>query len=275
MDTMPRLGQGTWRMGETPARWADERDALRAGIDAGVRLIDTAEMYGDGSAETLVGEAIRGIPRHTLYIVSKVYPQNAGGRRLSEHCDATLRRLGIETLDLYLLHWRGRIPLEETVAGMEDLISAGKIRRWGVSNFDVGDMEQLLRVPGGDACATDQVLYHLGSRGIEHSLIPWLKARSIPVMAYCPLAQAGRLRQGLLQSDAVRDVAARNALSPAQVLLGFVLAQDGMIAIPKAASRAHALENARMAKTPLSPEDIALLSKAFPAPDRKVPLDIE
>lgn len=275
MDRMPKLGQGTWRMGESRARWAGERDALRAGIDAGMRLIDTAEMYGEGSAETLVGEAIRGYDRDSLFIVSKVYPHNAGGARLQAACEASLARLGIDTLDLYLLHWRGSIPFAETIAGMERLMREGKIRRWGVSNLDTSDMEALASLPGGSGCYTNQLLYHLGSRGIEYSLLPWLRARGIPVMAYCPLAQAGRLRRGLLESEAVRAIAARNGLTAMQALLGFVLAQDGVTAIPKAATRAHALENAAMAERPLPPEDVRTLAQAFPAPQRKVPLDIE
>lgn len=272
---LPRLGQGTWRMGERPARWGDEVTALRAGIEAGITLIDTAEMYGEGRAETLAGEAIRGFPRETLTIVSKVYPHNAGGSALHAHCDASLKRLGIETLDLYLLHWRGGIPLEETIEGMEALVRAGKIRRWGVSNFDIGDMEELWRLPGGDQCAANQVLYHLGSRGIEYALRPWMQARGIPVMAYCPLAQAGRLSQGLLRSEAVLTVARRQSLTPAQVLLAFVLSQPDTVAIPKAASVEHALQNAAMAQHPLAADDLSTLNRAFPAPDHKVPLDIE
>lgn len=274
-ETLPRLGQGTWRMAERRAAHSREIEALRAGIDAGVMLIDTAEMYGEGRAETLVGEAIRGYPRASLTIVSKVYPQNAGGTRLVQHCEASLARLGIGTLDLYLLHWRGGVPLHETVEGMEGLVKAGKIRRWGVSNFDTHDMEELFSIPGGERCATNQVLYHLGSRGIEYNLRPWLRAHGVPVMAYCPLAQAGSLRHGLLESKAVQSVAAKHGITPMQVLLGFVLAQEDTIAIPKAATEKHALENAQMADLPLDAEDLALLDAAFPAPDYKTPLDIE
>ena len=272
---MPRLGQGTWHMGENQATWAQEVAALRTGIDTGMVLLDTAEMYGEGRAESLVGEAIRGYDRDSLYIVSKVYPHNAGGQRLIEHCGASLKRLGVDTLDLYLLHWRGSIPLEETVAGMEALRRAGKIRRWGVSNFDTHDMEQLMRLPGGESCATNQVLYHLGSRGIDYDLRPWMQPRQMPVMAYCPLAQAGALRAGLLQNAAVRAVAEKHNISPMQVLLGFVLAQNGVVAIPKAATAAHVLENAAMARTHLTPDDLAALNAAYPPPLHKLPLDIE
>lgn len=275
LEIMPKLGQGTWRMGENPANWTQEVAALRAGIDAGMILLDTAEMYGEGRAESLVGEAIRGYDRDSLYIVSKVYPHNAGGQRLAEHCEASLKRLGLDTLDLYLLHWRGSIPLGETVEGMEALKRAGKIRRWGVSNFDTRDMEELMQLPGSENCATNQVLYHLGSRGIDYDLRPWMQQRQMPVMAYCPLAQAGALRAGLLQNAAVRAVADTHGISPMQVLLGLVLAQDGVVAIPKAATTAHVLENAAMADIHLTSGDLATLNAAYPPPARKLPLDIE
>lgn len=275
MEWMPKLGQGTWRMGEHRASWEAERAALVEGMEAGITLIDTAEMYGEGRAETLVGEAIRHVRRDTLTIVSKVYPHNAGGKRLATHCEASLQRMGIEALDLYLLHWRGSIPLAETVEGMEALVRAGKIRRWGVSNFDTEDMMELFAVPNGARCATNQVLYHLGSRGIEYSLLPWMRAHGLRTMAYCPLAQAGRLRSSLLQSEAVRTVAQKHGITPMQALLGFVLAQPDVTAIPKAANTVHVRQNASMAHHPLDAEDIALLGRAFPAPDHRVPLDIE
>ena len=272
---MPMLGQGTWRMGESRGAWETEVRALRAGIDAGMPLIDTAEMYASGGAEKVVGEAIQGIPRDSLYIVSKVYPYNAGGARLAESCEASLSRLGVETLDLYLLHWPGSIPLEETVSGMEGLVAAGKICRWGVSNFDTGEMQALFGVPGGDRCAANQVLYHLGSRGIEFDLLPWLQARNVPVMAYCPLAQAGSLRRGLLGNAAVLAVAEKYGITPMQVLLGFVLAQPGMCAIPKAGDPEHVRQNAAVAARPLDEDDLQRLNAAFPPPMKKVPLDIE
>ena len=275
MQSLPRLGQGTWHMGESPSHRAEEIASLRAGIEAGVTLIDTAEMYGNGGAESLVGEAIRGVSRESLFLVSKVYPHNAGGKRLVKSCEDTLSRLKTDVLDLYLLHWRGGIPLAETVAGMESLVCAGKIRRWGVSNFDTADMEELFQAPGGDRCAANQVLYHLGSRGVEYDLLPWLFAHGVAMMAYCPLAQAGRLRQGLVGHEAVQAVATQNGLTPFQVLLAFVLSKKGVTAIPKAASPAHARENAHMAGVFLAPDDLSLLSAAFPAPGRKVPLDIE
>lgn len=275
MERMPGLGQGTWRMGERSERRDAELLALRTGLDAGMQLIDTAEMYGEGGAERVVGEALRGVDRDTVYLVSKVYPHNAGRERIMRSCEGSLRRLGVEVLDLYLLHWRGGVPLVETVEGMEALVRAGKIRRWGVSNFDVEDMKELAEVPGGNGCAANQVLYHLGSRGIEYSLRPWMEARGMPVMAYCPLAQAGRLREGLTGNAAVRKVAGRRGITPMQVLLGFVMAQPGTVAIPKAADVAHVRQNAAMLGIALDAEDLRLLETAYPAPTRKLPLDIE
>ncbi len=272
---MPLLGQGTWHMGEKHTHRNEEIASLKAGIDNGVYLIDTAEMYADGEAEAIVREAIRGIRRDTLYIVSKVYPHNAHGQRMERSLSASLRRLGTDYLDMYLLHWRGSHPLEETVMAMERLVRQGRILRWGVSNLDTEDMEELFGTPAGQNCAANQVLYHLGSRGIEYDLLPWMDAHALTAMAYCPLAQGGWLRRGLLESDAVRIVAQKYAITPHQVLLGFVLAKPGMVAIPKAATVEHALQNAQMAHTRLDPEDIALLSGAFPAPTEKVPLDIQ
>lgn len=272
---MPSLGQGTWRMAEREGLREAEIAALRAGIDAGVAMIDTAEMYAHGGAEALVGEAIRGLPRDGLYIVSKVYPHNAGGMALVRSCDASLRRLGVDTLDLYLLHWPGHIPLAETIGGMEALVRAGKIRRWGVSNFDTDDLAALLDIPGGARCAANQVLYHLGSRGVEYSLLPLMAAHGITPIAYCPLAQAGSLRHGLTDSPIVHAVAEKHGISPMQALLGFVLARPGMAAIPKAGTAAHAVQNAAMQRIQLGAEDVAALDAAFPAPAHKVPLDIE
>lgn len=272
---MPRLGQGTWRMGERASRRPQEVKAIRAGIEAGMTLIDTAEMYAQGEAESIVGEAIAGYDRDTLFLVSKVYPHNAAGDGLAMHCEASLRRLGVEALDLYLLHWRGSIPLQETVEGMQRLVREGKIRHWGVSNFDLDDMISLFATDGGSACAANQVLYHLASRGIEYDLKPWLDARQMPTMAYCPLAQGGALRKGLLEHPSVLTVAQKQGLTPQQVLLGFVMAQPMTVAIPKASALAHVKQNAAMLERRLDGEDLATLGAAFPAPSHKAPLDIE
>ena len=270
---LPAIGQGTWYMGENAGQRQKEIAALRAGIDAGLTLIDTAEMYADGGAEEVVGEALQG-RREQVFLVSKVYPWNAGGQKAVSACDASLRRLKTDYLDLYLLHWRGNYSLAETVEAMETLLRQGKIRRWGVSNLDYDDMQELYGVTGGKACATNQVLYHLGSRGIEFDLLPWCQQQQIPLMAYCPLAQAGRLRDDLFNSRAVQDVAHAHQATPAQVLLAWAIRQPGVMAIPKASSVDHVKENAAALALQLSDEAIALLDQAFPAPGRKTPLDV-
>lgn len=263
--TVPVLGQGTWRLGEDPACAADEAAALQAGIELGLTLIDTAEMYGDGATEAFLGGALAGL-REQVFLVSKVYPHNAGGDRLVRACEASLRRLKTDRIDLYLLHWRGSVPLAETVEGMEGLRAAGKIAAWGVSNFDVADMVDLDRA-GGVACATNQILYNVARRGPEFDLLPDLVERQMPVMAYSPVEQ-GRLPQG----GALATVAGRHGATPAQVALAWVLRRPGVIAIPKAASAAHVRENADACNLALTAEDVALIDAAFPPPRRKVPL---
>jgi len=264
---IPVLGQGTWMVGDHGADRREEIAALQAGIDRGMTLIDTAEMYGDGASEELVGEAIAG-RRDELFIVSKVLPSNASRSGTMRACEASLRRLGIDCLDLYLLHWRGRVPLAETVKAFEALKRAGKIRRWGVSNFDTDDMEELAAVADDRACAVNQVLYNPEHRGIEFDLMPWQRKRGIPVMAYSPLGQAGRL----LRSPALAEVAGRHDATPAQIALAWALRDGDVIAIPKAGSRRHAEENAQAADIALTPEDLAAIDTAFPPPRRKAPL---
>lgn len=270
---LPAIGQGTWFMGENASEKTREITALRAGLDLGLTLIDTAEMYADGGAETIVGAALRG-RRDEAFLVSKVYPHNAGGRRAVEACERSLKRLQTDVLDLYLLHWRGGIPLEETIAAMETLQQAGKIRQWGVSNLDVADMNELWSLSGGERCMTNQVLYHVASRGIEFDLLPWCQSRAMPVMAYCPLAQAGTLRRNLFSHPVITRTAGKYQVTPAQVMLAWVLRQPGVIAIPKASSVAHVEENARALTLVLDSEDIAALDAAFPAPRGKQPLDV-
>ncbi|MBL5899886.1 aldo/keto reductase [Lelliottia amnigena] len=271
--TVPAIGQGTWYMGENASQRRNEVDALRAGIDLGLTLIDTAEMYADGAAEEVVGEAIKG-QREKVYLVSKVYPWNAGGQKGIAACDASLRRLGTDHIDLYLLHWRGNFGLDETVELMETLQQQGKIGRWGVSNLDYDDMQELSSVEGGNACATDQVLYHLASRGIEYDLLPWCQQQNMPVMAYCPLAQAGRLRSGLMNHPVVNDIARHHQASAAQILLAWVISHKGVMAIPKAATLEHVTENAGALGIALSAEELLKLDHAFPAPDHKTALDV-
>lgn len=270
---LPVIGQGTWYMGENPAQRADEVAALQAGLECGLQLIDTAEMYADGGAEEVVGQALLG-RRDRALLVSKVYPWNAGEVDAIAACERSLRRLQTDYLDLYLLHWRGNIPLEETLRAMERLQQQGKIRHWGVSNFDTDDMAELWDEEKGGACATNQVLYHLASRGIEFDLLPACQQRGVPVMAYCPLAQAGRLRDSLFTDPQLTQIAQQKGISVAQLLLAWVIRQPGVIAIPKASSVAHVQENAAALEVELTDEDLQLIDRAWPAPQHKLPLDI-
>ncbi len=274
---LPAIGQGTWYMGEGLAPRSDEIRALQHGLAMGLTLIDTAEMYADGGAEEVVGEALAG-RRDEAFLVSKVYPWNAGRDSAIAACEASLKRLRTDHLDLYLLHWPGSIPLDETLEAFERLREAGKIRRFGVSNFDIDEMRALHALPGGEACAVNQVLYHLGSRGIEHALLPWQREHGMPTMAYCPLAQAGGLREDLLGHPEVLSIAARHGITPAQVLLAWAIRlHDGrrdVIAIPKAARVDHVEQNAAALHVRLDDDALARLDAALPAPGRKVPLDI-
>lgn len=270
---LPALGQGTWMIGDNPNKRKEEIETLRTGIELGMYVIDTAEMYGSGRSESLVGEAIADI-RDEVFLVSKVYPHNAGLDRIAVSCEASLRRLGTDRLDLYLLHWRGSIPLEETIEGMERLVEQGKILRWGVSNFDTADMEELVSLTRGTHCVTNQVLYHLGSRGIEFDLLPWQRNMRMPIMAYCPLAQAGSLRRELVTHRAVLEVAERHGLTPFQLLLAWCIRDEGVMAIPKASSVEHVRLNAQAASVQLTQEDLQKLDEAFPPPTRKMYLDI-
>ncbi|BCA62863.1 Aldo/keto reductase family protein [Sphingomonas sp. HMP9] len=264
---VPALGQGTWMMGERSERRSAEIEALRVGVDLGMTLIDTAEMYGEGAAEELIGEAL-GSVRDQLFLVSKAYPQNASQARLAAACEASLRRLGTDRIDLYLLHWRGSVPLGETVEAMKALQSAGKIRHWGVSNLDTDDMEELLAV-GGDGCAVDQILYNLTRRGPEHDLLPWLEARAMPVMAYSPVEQ-GRL----LANKTLHSIAETIGATPAQVALAWTMRRSGVIAIPKAGTVAHVRENRAAVDLALSDDDLAALDAAFPPPRGRRPLEM-
>lgn len=266
-EVVPSMGQGTWKMGERAERRSDEIAALRAGVELGMTLVDTAEMYGDGAAEVLICEAL-GDRRDQLFLVSKAYPQNASRSRLAGACEASLKRLGTDRLDLYLLHWRGSVPLAETIEAMEALKSAGKIRHWGVSNLDTNDMDQLVAA-GGDGCVTDQILYNLVRRGPELDLLPWLAQHKVPVMAYSPVEQ-GRLTS----HPALDKVAAQVGATPAQVALAWTLRHDGLIAIPKASSIAHVRENRAAADIVLSDADLATLDAAFPRPASRRPLEM-
>ncbi|WP_347091598.1 aldo/keto reductase [Sphingomonas parapaucimobilis] len=263
--TVPALGQGTWMMAEDPARRSDEIAALSEGLSLGLTLIDTAEMYADGESERLVGEAIASM-RDEVFLVSKAYPQNASRDRLPRACEASLERLGTDRLDLYLLHWRGRVPLAETVEAMERLVAAGKILRWGVSNLDTGDMDELV-ASGGTACQTDQILYNLTRRGPEYDLIPWTARHHMPVMAYSPVEQGC-----LVAHPGLAAMAAEHAVSPAQLALAWLLARPGILPIPKAGSVAHVRDNRAALDLKLSEAELRRLDDLFPPPRGPEPL---
>jgi diketogulonate reductase-like aldo/keto reductase len=265
---VPVLGQGTWMMAEDPAKRADEIAALRLGLDLGLTLIDTAEMYGEGASETLVGEAIAG-RRDEVFLVSKVLPSHAGRRAAMGACEASLRRLRTDRIDLYLLHWRGGTPLAETIDAFEALIRDGKIGLWGVSNFDPADMAELAALPGGQAVATNQVLYNLTRRGIEFDLLPECRRHVLPVMAYSPIEQGRMLLHPTLTS-----IATRHGATPAQIGLAWVLRQEGVITIPKAGRVAHIRDNRAALDLRLEPADLAELDRAFPPPRSPRPLEM-
>ena len=257
---VPALGQGTWRMGELRYRQREEAAALRFGLDLGMTLIDTAEMYGEGGAEEVVAEAIDG-RRDTVYLVSKVSPHHASRRGTIVACERSLKRLRTDRIDLYLLHWRGAYPLSETVEGFEALVQSGKIRDWGVSNFDRADMEELIALPDGGHVATNQMLYNLSQREIEFNLMPWCLKRQIPIMAYSPIEQ-GRMLGDL----ALKRVASQHRITPAQVALAWLLQKEGVIVIPKAGNIKHLRENRTALDIHLTADDLAELDQAFPPP---------
>lgn len=266
-DAVPSLGLGTWRMGEQARKRGEEIAAIRLGLDLGMIVLDTAEMYGDGATELLVGEAIAK-RRDDVFLVSKVLPSHARRKQVMEACTSSLERLGTDYLDLYLLHWRGRTPLRETVEAFTQLVSEGKIRRWGVSNFELTDMEELLATPDGSAVSCNQVLYNLRRRGIEFDLLPWCQERGIPVMAYSPVEQGE-----LLRHKAVKRIASRVGATPAQLCLAWVLREPSVIAIPKAGTREHVRENQGSLGIRLSDSDLRELDEAFPPPREAQPLE--
>jgi diketogulonate reductase-like aldo/keto reductase len=265
-EQVPCLGQGTWYLGDKRSAAKSEADALRLGIDLGMTLIDTAEMYADGGAEEVVAMAAAG-QREKLFIVSKVYPHNASRAGVPAACARSLKRLNTDRIDLYLLHWRGGHPLSETVEAFEKLKMEGKIRHWGVSNFDTTDMEEL----GGAACAANQVLYHPDSRGIEFELLPWCAAQGVAVMAYSPLSHT---TSRLLRSPALTEVAQRHEATPAQIALAWGLRHKHVISIPKASNPAHVRENAGAASFILTDEDLTTIDAAHKPPRRKAALDL-
>ena len=267
-EKVPALGMGTWNMGDRRALRQEEIRSLQRGIDLGMGLIDTAEMYGEGIAETLVGEAIAG-RRDRVFLISKVYPHNATARGTIAACERSLTRLGTDHLDLYLLHWRGNSPFRETVQAFERLWRDGKIRHWGVSNLDVADMTELYETPDGDHVTANQVLYNLTRRGIEWDLLPWCAGRRIPLMAYSPVEQAR-----LLEEPRLRNLATKIGRTPAQLALAWILSRDNVIAIPKAGQCSHVEENFGAVEIALEPDVLAELDRLFPPPEGEIPLEM-
>ncbi len=268
-----RLGQGTWRIGEDRSRRQSEIAALRLGMDLGMTLIDTAEMYGEGGAEEVVGEAIRDRAREDVFIVSKVYPHNATRRGVIEACTQSLRRLQTEYIDLYLLHWRGSVPVSETLEGFQFLKETGSIRDFGVSNFDVSDMEEAFELPGGDQIATNQVLYNLMHRGIEYDLLPWCRRRQIPIMAYSPIGIDSAEQKRVFGNATIKKIASKYNATPAQIALAWLLRHQDVIVIPKSSKPEHIRDNRAALDITLTDQDLKELDQAFPPPDRKTPLE--
>ena len=262
-ERVPALGQGTWHMGEDRRRAAEEAASVRLGIDLGMTLIDTAEMYGSGGAEEVVARAAEGL-RDSLFIVSKVYPHNASRTGVVAACERSLKRLATDRIDLYLLHWRGSIPLAETLEGFQRLQRDGKIRHHGVSNFDRADMAEWAALQGGDTVAADQVLYNLTRRGPEWDLAPWCRERQVAMMAYTPLGTGG-----MLGNPALREIARQRGATPAQIALAWLLHQEGTMVIPKASRPEHVRENRGALDVRLTEQDLSAIDRAFPPPKGK------
>ncbi len=272
---VPALGQGTWYLGDSPSTRRSEIEAIRAGVECGMTLIDTAEMYGSGRSEDLVGEAISTFNREDLFLVSKVLPGNAGRRNMKASLTASLKRLGTDYLDLYLYHWRGNIPLQETVDCLEDLRKEGSIKAWGVSNFDIDDMIELSGLSGGENCMVNQVLYHTASRGIEYSLLPWMEEHNVALMSYCPLAQAGTLKRGLFSNKTIENIAKMHDCTVTQVLLAWNIRNGSTIAIPRSGKKEHTLLNAGADRIELTREELEAIDTEYKKPTHKEFLDMQ
>lgn len=268
------IGLGTWHMGDQKNKRAAEIEALQTGLAQGATIIDTAEMYGEGNSESLVGEAIQPFNRKELYLISKIYPWNASLQKLPNHLEETLQRLNTDYLDLYLLHWTGEIPLAETVAAMEQAQKAGKILRWGVSNFDVADMEELWQIPEGKNCLTNEVLYNLGSRGIEFDLSPWMREKKLPLIAYSPIAQGDSLGNDFQKNPVLLEIAQAHQCSVFQLLLAWTLRDNQTIAIPQSSNKEHVLDNLQAAELELTEAEWQKIDAAFPKPTTKQPLAV-
>ena len=271
---LPALGIGTWEIGDDPKLRDEEIAAIRAGLDAGLSVIDTAEMYGNGRSEELVGEAIKPYQRAKIFLISKVLPQNASRSKMRQSLQNSLQRLQTDYLDLYLYHWRGMVPLSETVSELQALQNEGLIRSWGVSNFDIDDMEELWQLPEGQNCVVNEDLYNLETRGIEYSLLPWQREHHVPLIAYSPLGRGPKMGSTMMKNEAVLQVAEEHKASTYQILLAWVMQQPDVLAIPKSSSSKHLLSNLKALDVELTPEDLQILEKAYPKPEHKEPLAI-
>lgn len=271
---LPALGIGTWEMGDDPKLHDEEIAAIRAGLDAGLSVIDTAEMYGNGRSEELVGEAIKPYPRTKIFLISKVLPQNASAKKMRQSLQNSLQKLQTDYLDLYLYHWRGMVPLSETVSELQALQNEGLIRSWGVSNFDLDDMQELWQLPEGQNCVVNEDLYNLETRGIEYSLLPWQREHHVPLIAYSPLGRGPKMGSTMMKNEAVLQVAEEHKASTYQILLAWVMQQPDVLAIPKSSSSKHLLSNLKALDIELTPEDLQILEKAYPKPEHKESLAI-
>ena len=272
---VPAIGIGTWHMGEDPSQEQREIQAIRSGLDAGVRIVDTAEMYGSGKSETLVGKALAPYQRDDIYLISKVLPHNASKAKLEQHLDASLQRLQTDYLDLYLYHWRGGVPLAETIAELDRMKQIGKIKAWGVSNFDVTDMEELLELPAGKNVAVNEDLYNIEERGIEYDLLPWQYEHHVPLIAYSPVGgKQNELGTSMLTNQVVKEIADQHNVTPYVLLLAWIIRNDQTIAIPQTNNPEHAAANMQAAELELTSAELARLEQEYPKPDHKVPLAI-
>ena len=272
--SMPAIGIGTWHMGNSNSLRKQEIEAIRTGIENGLQLIDTAEMYGNGKSELLVGEAIKPYNRDQLYIVDKVLPSNASHARLERSLDSSLKKVGVDYFDLYLYHWRGGVTLEETIFELNRMVLKGKIKAWGVSNFDVDDMEELLTVPHGKDCADNEDLYNIGNRGIDFDLIEWQRQHNIPLIAYSPVSQGDSLGKNLTTNEVIMEIAQNHGITPYQVLLAWAIRNPQTIAIPQTSNPKHMLDNVKAASLELTSEDLTLIDKEFPKPKKKKYLEM-
>ena len=273
---LPVLGQGTWLSGEIPEKEENEKASLLHGIDRGMTVIDSAEGYGWGLSEEFIKRAVKDVDREKIFVISKVEPQNAGKDKIFEHCQNSLDHLGMDYLDMYMLHWRDdeKAPLAEVVESMEELIKQGKIRRWGVSNFDVKDMEDLWKIPNGDHCMVNQIQYNIQARGIEYSMVDWLKEHGVVLMAYAPMAHSGEIRQKVMQNPRLKGIAEKHGISMMQLLLAFTVRNKDLIAIPRSELPEHIDSNIDVLSVVLDDEDMKIINEEFPAPQEKIPLEI-